>query len=105
MRTRWMLAASILVLLTLLPGTLPAANAPGGAPAQPAVAVAAAASAMASAPAPVAPALPVWASLPAQASAETLPATDRAPLFLTTCSGCTGSACTRLHSCVLLHCC
>jgi hypothetical protein len=50
-------------------------------------------------------ALPVWA-LPTQPSSpQTLEANDGTPLFLTSCSGCTGAACTRLHSCVLLHCC
>jgi hypothetical protein len=102
MRTRWMLVASLLVL-TLLPGALRAADAPGCAPAATA-ATATLTNATASAPAPAA--LPIWADLSTQpVSPQTLQGIDSAPIFLTTCSGCVGSACTRLHSCVLLHCC
>jgi hypothetical protein len=105
MRTRWMLLASVLVLM-LLPGALRAADGPGCAPTAAVAAVAGTANATASEPTPAATALPVWAGLPAQPSSpQTLQAIDGTSLFLTTCSGCVGSACTRLHSCVLLHCC
>jgi hypothetical protein len=104
MRTRWMLLASVLVLM-LLPGALRAADAPGCAPTA-AVAAVGTANVTASAPAPAATVLPVWVGLPAQSSSpQTLQEIDGTPLFLTTCSGCVGTACTRLHSCVLLHCC
>lgn len=105
MRTRWMLLASILVLI-LLPGALHAADAPGCAPTATVAAVAGTANVTASDPVPAATALPDWAGLPAQSSSQqTLQEIDGTSLFLTTCSGCVGSACTRLHSCVLLHCC
>ena len=105
MRTRWMLVASILVL-TLLPGTLRAAAAPGCAPTAAVATLTGTANATTSEPASAATALRIWAGLPAQPSSpQTLQGIDGTPLFLTTCSGCVGSACTRLHSCVLLHCC
>ncbi len=105
MRTRWMLLASVLVLM-LLPGTLRAADAPGCAPTATIAAVAGTANVTASKPTPAATALPDWAGLSAQpSSSQALQAIDGTPLFLTTCNGCVGSACTRLHSCVLLHCC
>ena len=100
MRTRWMLAAAILVLASI-PGTLRAAEEAGGNPA-PAVAV------TASQPAPAAAALPVQLNLPNQTPApRTPPAIDNKPTFLiTTCSECiTSTGCRRLHSCVLMGCC
>lgn len=100
MRTRWMLAAAILILASI-PGALCAAAEAGGNPA-PAVA------AIVSQPAPAAPALPVQVNLPNQTPApQTPPAIDDKPTFLiTTCSDCgTAPHCRILHSCVLLGCC
>ena len=99
MRTRWILAASILVL-TLLPGTLHAAAVESPAPANP----------TASAPAAVpTAALPVWADLNVQLSSPQLsPAMPEIPqpVFLAGCTGCTPlNHCRMLHSCVLAGCC
>lgn len=64
------------------------------------------ANATASEPVPAATALPVWAGLPVQPSSpQTLQAIDGTPLFLTTCGGCAGAACPRLHRRVLPRCC
>jgi hypothetical protein len=95
MRTRWILATSILLLM-LVPGALHAA---GQAPSVPVVAAAPAA------PVTAPPALD-W-TLPAQGFTQQTPREESAtPLFLVApCTGCTGTACTRLHSCVLNHCC
>ncbi len=102
MRTRWILAASILVL-TLLPGTLHAAAVASPAPAP---TVAAPASPTASAPALVpTAALPVWADLNAQLSSPAMPEIPQ-PVFLAGCTGCTPlNHCRMLHSCVLAGCC
>ena len=98
MRTRWILAASILVL-TLIPGALRAAEAPA-APAAPVVAAAPAE------PAAAAPDLPVWSGLADQNFTQQVPQGEGPnPLFMTLCSGCTPPQCSRLHSCVLNHCC
>ena len=100
MRTRWMLAAAILVLASI-PGALCAAEEAGGNPA-PAVAV------TASQPAPAATALPVQVNLPNQTPAPQTPqGIDNQPTFLiTTCSNCPPAPrCRNLHSCVLLGCC
>jgi hypothetical protein len=100
MRTRWILAASILVL-TLLPGTLRAAEVASPAPAP---AVAAPASPTASVPAPAA--LPVWADLNAPLSASQPSPEIARPVFLIGCADCgTINHCRMLHSCVLNGCC
>jgi hypothetical protein len=102
MRTHWILATSILLLM-LVPGALRAAGqAPATAPATVVVPIAGAAPA-----APVAApiALLDW-TLPVQGFTQQTPqAESSTPLFLAPCTGCTGTACTRLHSCVLNHCC
>jgi hypothetical protein len=102
MRTRWILAASILVL-TLIPGALRAAEESG---CTPAAAVAAIANAAANEPVP-AVALPIWASLPTQpASPQPLQGIDGKPIFLLGCSSCPPRPrCSSLHSCVLMGCC
>jgi hypothetical protein len=103
MRTRWILATSILLLM-LVPGALRAA---GQAPATtPAATVAAVATAAPAVPAAASPAPLDW-SLPAQGFTQQTPQAESAtPLFLVApCTGCTGTSCTRLHSCVLNHCC
>ncbi|HEV7515986.1 MAG TPA: hypothetical protein VGR07_06775 [Thermoanaerobaculia bacterium] len=101
MRTRWMLAASILVLMTaLIPGALRAAEEPGCAPA-PAV------TATANEPAPAATDLPIWAAPPTLYSSPQTPRViDGKPLFLASCSSCPPlPRCRNLHSCVLMGCC
>jgi hypothetical protein len=98
MRTRWILAASILVL-TLIPGALRAAEAP-------APATAAVINAPAAEPVSAAPALPVWTGLADQNFTQQVPQGEAPnPLFMTLCSGCTPPQCSRLQSCVLNHCC
>ncbi|HEX4497435.1 MAG TPA: hypothetical protein VIE43_17310 [Thermoanaerobaculia bacterium] len=101
MRNRWILATSILLLM-LVPGALHAAGqAPAMAPATAIVPVVAAT-----------PAQPVNAppvldrTLPDPSFMQAPQEESLTPLFLVApCTGCTGTACTRLHSCVLNHCC
>jgi cytochrome c5 len=104
MRTRWIFAASVLVL-TWIPGALRAAEEAGCT--QAAAAAATLANAAANEPAPAATALPIWAGLPTQPSSSQTPqGIDGKPLFLTTCSSCPPAPrCSSLHSCVLMHCC
>jgi hypothetical protein len=102
MRTRWILAASILVLM-LIPGALRAAQEAGCAPAAPTAALT---NAAVTEPVSVAPDLPVWSGLPTQNFTPQAPqGNDPNPLFLASCTGCTPTQCARLHSCVLMHCC
>lgn len=104
MRTRWMLATSIL-LLASIPGALGATEEAGCGPA---AAVAAITNAPASEPSPTATALPILANLPTQTPAQQTPqGIDDKPLFLlTTCSSCPPAPrCRNLHSCVLMGCC
>lgn len=99
MRTRWILATSILVL-TLIPSTLRAAE---EAPAPPTAAVV---TAPAAETVSATPDLPVWTGLSTQNFTQQAPqGTAPDPLFLSLCSGCTPPQCSRLHSCVLNHCC
>ncbi|HEV7504436.1 MAG TPA: hypothetical protein VGS07_05970 [Thermoanaerobaculia bacterium] len=100
MRTRWILAASILAL-TLTPGALRAAEEAGCAPA-----AATAAITNAAAPVSAAAGLPLWSGLPTQNfTPQAAPGNAPKQLFLASCSGCTPTQCARLHSCVLMHCC
>lgn len=99
MRTRWMLAAAILVLASI-PGTLCAAEEAGCNPV-PVVATAASQPAAATF-------LPVQVDLPNQTPAPQTPqGIDDKPIFLVSnCGSCRANPrCRTLHSCVLLGCC
>jgi hypothetical protein len=106
MRTRWLLAVSILVLVAaLIPRTLRAAEMPCNAqPTAPVVATAPA-PVVASTPVPVAETLPVWG--PALIQQVQLPEeVVREPIFLISCSSCVPAIkCFKSQACLRAGCC
>jgi hypothetical protein len=102
MRTRWILAASILVVMALLPGALRATEASGFAST---AAVAAVAIPAPNLPGPAATTLPIWAA-PATPSPQASEVLQGEPIWLASCSSCTPlPRCSSVHSCVLMGCC
>ena len=103
MRMRWMLAASILVLLVaLVPGALRAAEEPGCAPAVTA-AVSFTANAAVNESSPALTALPFW-NPALSSSPQPSRGIDEPPSFL--CSSCPPQPrCSSLHNCWLAGCC
>jgi hypothetical protein len=105
MRTRWMLAASILVLLvTVAPGALRAAEEPGCAAAALTTVMTASLSVVVNVPSPATTTLPFWD--PALASSQQTPPRIDEPIFIICNStNCPPLRCSSLHNCVLAGCC
>lgn len=105
MRTRWMLAASIVVLtVTIAPGALRAAEEPGCAPAAVTGMTNAAVSAVVNVPFSAATTLPFLE--PILASSQQPPrGIDEPVFFLCNPTNCPPLRCSSLHNCVLAGCC